>query len=163
MNACLQPEPPSIVPMTVSDLDAVMLIENEVYEFPWTRGNMIDSLAAGYFAYTLRDVGAEILGYYVAMAGVDEMHLLNLSVASPVQGRGHGRRLLDHLVALGLDRGALLLWLEVRMSNERAAQLYRRYGFREIGVRRGYYPAAFGRREDAQVMSLTLDGDPHAL
>ena len=52
-----------------------------------------------------------------------------------------------------------MLWLEVRTANARARRLYERFGFREIGIRRGYYPAAQGRREDAVVMSLATGAE----
>ena len=52
------------------------------------------------------------------------------------------------------------LWLEVRASNERARRLYRRRGFAEAGLRRGYYPAPQGTREDAVVMSLKVTAEP---
>ena len=97
-------------------------------------------------------------GYFIAMEGVDEMHLLNLTVAPAEQGQGHARRMLDALVAICRERHAAQLWLEVRESNSRARALYLRYGFRHVGVRRDYYPAEFGRREDATVMSLVLEG-----
>ena len=157
MNAVLRDEP-RLVPMTVAELNAVVLIEAAAYDFPWTRGNFIDSLAAGYLARVLRDSEGRVVGYFVAMKGVDEMHLLNLTVAPAEQGRGHARRMLDELVALCDGLHARQLWLEVRESNARARQLYLRYGFRHIGVRRGYYPALQGQREDAAVMSLDVTG-----
>ena len=141
--------------MQVPDVEAVLAIENAVYEFPWSRGNFIDSLAAGYEAWLLDD-GASVLGYFLALQGVDEMHLLNISVAPTQQGRGHARSMLDALGRLCRQAGCLQLWLEVRQSNERARQLYRRYGFSEVGQRRAYYPAAEGQREDAVLMSLQL-------
>lgn len=146
--------------MTVADLDAVLAIENIIYEFPWTRGNFIDSLAAGYHAHTLRDAQGQLCAYWVAMAGVQEMHLLNLSVAPAWQHRGLGRRLLDELVVISRDAGALWLWLEVRESNERARAVYERYGFDPVGTRRAYYPAVAGRREDACVMRLAVAATP---
>ena len=142
--------------MTVADLDAVLAIEDSVYEFPWTRGNFIDSLAAGYSAHTLRSTDGALYAYCVAMAGVQEMHLLNLTVAPSRQHGGLARGLLDELVAQCRADGALWLWLEVRESNRRAREVYRRYGFTQVGWRRGYYPAAAGRREDACVMRLPL-------
>ena len=66
---------------------------------------------------------------------------------------------LDELVRESLLRGAQRLWLEVRASNQRAQELYRRYGFRDVGLRRGYYPAGALARENAIVMSLMLSGD----
>jgi ribosomal-protein-alanine N-acetyltransferase len=89
------------------------------------------------------------------MSGVDELHLLNITVASAWQGQGHGSALLravqGHAAALGLSA----LWLEVRQSNTRARALYRRRGFAEVGLRKGYYPAAV-QREDAVVMTLPV-------
>lgn len=150
-------------PMTVGELNAVTAIEASAYDFPWTRGNFIDSLAAGYLARVLREADGEVMGYFIAMKGVDEMHLLNLTVAPAAQGRGHGRSMLDALVALCRTMHARQLWLEVRESNERARSLYTHYGFRHIGVRRAYYPALHGRREDADVMSLDVPGVLDAL
>jgi ribosomal-protein-alanine N-acetyltransferase len=148
----------ALLPMTVSDIDAVMAVEARAYSFPWSRGNFIDSLAAGYAAQALwaRDPKPmALLGYFVAMTGVDEMHLLNVTVAPDWQGRGLGHQLLDAVQALARAQGLASLWLEVRDSNHRARALYLRRGFGEVGVRRGYYPAA-GRREDAIVMRLPL-------
>ena len=147
---------PVLQPITVTELDAVMAIEVAAYPFPWTRGNFIDSLAAGYHLESLRTARGEWLGYSVAMAGYAEMHLLNLTVAPPHQGQGHGRLLLDALCARCCAHPAEQLWLEVRESNARAQALYARYGFSAVGRRRSYYPAGPGRREDAIVMSLPI-------
>ncbi len=144
----------SLRAMLPSDLPAVLEIEQAAYEFPWSRGNFLDSLHAGYLAQMLFDERRELVGYFIAMAGVDEMHLLNLSVAPAMQGRGHARFLLDALLDHCRRNSAAMLWLEVRTSNERARRLYRRYGFSEIGIRRNYYPAAAGSREHAIVMSM---------
>lgn len=143
--------------MRVGDVEAVLAIEQRAYEFPWTRGNFIDSLAAGYAARVLRDEQGALLGYFLAMQGVGELHLLNITVAPAAQGRGHARRMLDALQALARELGCEQIWLEVRQSNARAQDIYRRYGFAEVGQRRGYYPAAQGRREDAVLMSLRID------
>lgn len=144
-------------PMTTAQLDAVMAIEVSAYPFPWTRGNFIDSLAAGHPAWLLQDRAGGPLGYFVAMAGVEEMHLLNITVAPAVQRQGHARVLMAALVEMARVGGARQLWLEVRQSNAVARAVYERLGFVEVGVRKGYYPAAFGRREDAIVMSLLIE------
>ena len=165
MSAQLQFEPqaPRREPMGLADLDEVLAIEDTVYEFPWTRGNFIDSLAAGYTACVLRDGGGTLCAYSVAMQGVQEVHLLNLSVAPAMQHRGLARGLLDALVAQAREGDALCLWLEVRESNLRAREVYRRYGFVQVGSRSGYYPATGGAREGACVMRLALEGRMHAL
>jgi ribosomal-protein-alanine N-acetyltransferase len=152
-------EPPLVSPMGTRDVDAVLTLEELVYPFPWTRGNFIDSLAAGYPCSVLRDPRAPhaLRGYFVAMHGVQEMHLLNLTVAPAWQGRGHARLMLDRLVSLCRASQARQLWLEVRQSNARARTIYADYGFTKIGMRRGYYPAPAGQREDAVVMGLAID------
>lgn len=147
--------------MTASDVDRVQAVEALAYSFPWTRGNFIDSLAAGYLAEVL-ECGGELLAYFVAMPGVDELHLLNISVAPVHQGQGHGGFLLDAVQAHGQRLGMAQLLLEVRQSNVRAQALYVRRGFVQVGTRRAYYPAAMGR-EDAIVMSLPLDGLGHGV
>lgn len=144
-------------PMQVGDVEAVLLIEQQAYEFPWSRGNFIDSLAAGYAAQVLRAEDGCLLGYFLAMEGVGELHLLNITVAPEAQGQGHARRMLDALQALAHRLACEQIWLEVRQSNARARAIYLRYGFSEVGQRRAYYPAAQGQREDAVLMSLRLD------
>ncbi|HKX42794.1 MAG TPA: ribosomal protein S18-alanine N-acetyltransferase [Burkholderiaceae bacterium] len=152
-----------LVAMALEHLDAVMAIENAAYAFPWSRGNFVDSIVAAYPARVLLDARGALLGYFVAMAGVDEMHLLNITVAPAMQGRGHARHMMAALVALCGECAARELWLEVRLSNTRARAIYERFGFVEVGIRKGYYPAGFARREDAAVMTLKLVRDDDAL
>jgi ribosomal-protein-alanine N-acetyltransferase len=90
------------------------------------------------------------------MKGVDEVHLLNITVAPGEQGRGWGRLMLDALAVWSRSQGAQWLWLEVRTGNTRAQRIYDRHGFRRVGERKNYYPAQAGGREDAIVMSLRL-------
>ena len=139
--------------MTHADLDGVMAIESDIYPFPWSRGNFSDSLRAGYDAWMF-ELGADIAGYAVMMWIPDEVHLLNISVARALQRRGFGRRMLSWLRADARRRGARSMLLEVRPSNHPARRLYDSVGFRQIGVRKGYYPDADGRREDALVLCL---------
>lgn len=143
-------------PMRIDDLPRVLAIEQQVYGFPWTRGNFADSLAAGYPAELLVDAADAPIGYTVAMHGVDEMHLLNLTVVPARQRQGHALRLLDALCARSRALPVAALWLEVRAGNARAREIYRRYGFAEVGGRPRYYPAAHGGREDAIQMRLDL-------
>ena len=154
MSAVFQAVEAQFEPVTEARLDAVMAIEQQAYGQPWTRGNFADSLRSGYQAQMLTANGIT-LGYFVAMKGVDEVHLLNITVAPQWQGQGWGRVMLDALAIWARGEGAQWLWLEVRTSNLRAQQVYLRYGYRRVGERRNYYPAAVGR-EDAIVMSLRL-------
>jgi [ribosomal protein S18]-alanine N-acetyltransferase len=152
-------------PLCLARLDDLLAIERVSYSFPWTRQNFIDSLNSDYAIQLLvADRGApsqgqaegEILGYYVAMRGYDEVHLLNLTVAPGFRGQGWAVMLLQALALWARGIGAQWLWLEVRVGNLRAQQLYARHGFAQVGLRKNYYPAEHGLREDALVMSLPL-------
>lgn len=145
---------PKLRPMRVADLDRVMEIEPTIYTHPWTWGNFEDSLKAGYSCWVI-DCAGTLAGYGVLMIGVMEAHLLNLSVATGWQGRGFGRFLLERFVHIARDSDTMQMLLEVRPSNLAARHLYADSGFREISIRRGYYPAARGR-EDAILMGLVL-------
>lgn len=142
-------------PMTEDWLTAVVAIEQQAYTHPWTRRNFQDALASGYQAQVLLG-DAEVLGYFIAMKGVDEVHLLNITVAPARQRRGWARVMLDALCLWARGQRAQWLWLEVRVSNLRAFQIYAAYGFRRVGLRKGYYPESTFKREDAIVMSLQL-------
>jgi [ribosomal protein S18]-alanine N-acetyltransferase len=143
-----------LAPMLEQDLGEVLAIEQAIYTHPWTRGNFADSVRAGYECRSYR-LNGELIGYFVLMVAVGEAHLLNLSVAASQQRRGYGSALLDEATRLARSLGAANVFLEVRPSNRAAQELYYRYGFRKVAVRRGYYPAQTGR-EDALVLSLAL-------
>jgi len=157
-----RPEPLSLAPMTAAWLSEVAHIEKRAYAHPWSTGNFADSLRAGYHASLLLQ-GEQVLGYFVLMKGLDETHLLNITVTPEAQGQGHARRMLHEVVAWSARQGAQWLWLEVRVSNTRARRIYERYGFKETGVRRNYYPLAAFKREDAVVMNLPLGTAPSPL
>lgn len=153
MNAVMKPAV-SYRPMQKADLDAVMAIEPEIYPYPWTHGNFADSLKAGYSCWVCECEG-RVIGYAVLMMVLDEAHLLNISIAKKYQGRGLGRSLLEHLIAVARGHKGQMMFLEVRPSNKSALGLYESMGFNEFSVRKGYYPAANGR-EDAILMGLAL-------
>ncbi|WP_408594604.1 ribosomal protein S18-alanine N-acetyltransferase [Limnohabitans sp.] len=154
MSAVLQPQA-RLEPLTEALLDAVLRVEQSAYSHPWTRGNFLDSIQTGYQLQALMGEDT-LLGYFVAMEGVQEAHLLNITVAPEYQGQGWARVMLDALSLWARGRGAHWLWLEVRVSNARAMQVYQAYGFRRVGERKNYYPADHLRREDAIVMSFKL-------
>lgn len=156
-------------PMLEIDLDAVCDVEKAAYAHPWSRKHFADSLASAYPAILLlgeafdREVvwpkradGRILLGYIVAMPGLDEVHLLNVTVSPAHQRQGWARCLLDALVFWSRGQRAEWLWLEVRAGNVPARRLYDDCGFKAVGLRKGYYPAGHFKREDAVVMSLSL-------
>lgn len=142
-------------PMGAADIDAVMAVELSVYPYPWTEGIFRDCLRVGYCCW-IADSAAGIAGYFVLSVATGDAHLLNLCVAPDSQRSGLGRRMLRHALRLAREHGGDTVFLEVRPSNEPAIALYRNSGFVEVGMRRGYYPAPKGEREDALVLALVL-------
>lgn len=140
--------------MQEGDLEAVLEMEHANYPYPWSRGNFADSLRHGYQAHVLRAGPGQLLAYFLMMYAVDEAHLLNITVAAHLHGKGIGRWLLDQASGLAKREGMRSMLLEVRPSNQRALQVYQQYGFHQIGMRRNYYPAGGSAREDAIVMRL---------
>jgi ribosomal-protein-alanine N-acetyltransferase len=155
VSALPQPLEARFEPLTPAHLEAVLNVEQQAYAHPWSRANFTDTLASGYEAQLLL-AGDTLLGYFVAMKGVDEVHLLNITVAPDHQRQGWAHVMLDALALWAQGQKAQWLWLEVRVSNLRAMAVYEARGFRRVGQRKNYYPAGAGQREDAMVMSLRL-------
>ena len=155
---------PSFEPLTALWLDEVMQIEQQAYAHSWSRANFADSIQTGYQMQVLTAFAAfgndkqPILGYFVAMKGFEEVHLLNITVAPEHQGHGWARAMLEALAVWSRGQAAEWLWLEVRASNTRALKVYKDHGFNLVSVRQDYYPAGpkANGREDAIVMSLKL-------
>lgn len=151
------------VPMQFSDVDDVAELERQVQAFPWTAGHFSDALKAGYDAWVMRDERGELLGFCLLMHAPDVMHLLVIAVRAKRHRQGLGTALLRWCEARARACGAPGLLLEVRPSNVGALSFYAKHGFERIGVRRGYYPAPLGTREDAYVMKkeISLENTPH--
>ena len=136
------------------DIAGVAAVEREAYLFPWAEGIFRDCLRAGYTCRVI-EVADGIGGYGIFALGGDEVHVLNLCIRADLRGRTLGRRLLvwllDEVRALKYN----FTFLEVRPSNRPAIQLYESLGFRQVGLRPGYYQAV-GGREDALVYRLDL-------
>ncbi len=141
------------------DLARVVAVEQTAYSHPWTLGNFKDALKAGNAAFKL-EAGEHLIGYLVAMQVIDEVHLLNITVAPSFQRQGWAQALLQYLKLWSLQQGAKCLWLEVRQSNHRALKLYQAFGFEQVGLRKDYYPASRTSRESAVVMRMTIGTDP---
>jgi len=146
-------------PMRRDDLRAVLEIEKRVFPRPWSRALFDRELRNPRARMVVAVPAAEeeepaVLGYSSSWVVADEAHLLNLAVHPRYQGAGIGRCLLEAVIDDSRQRGARVVFLEVRAGNIVARRLYRRLGFRDLGVRRGYY----GPGQDAIVMELRLAG-----
>jgi ribosomal-protein-alanine N-acetyltransferase len=140
--------------MRLEDVSRVILIEREIFLFPWTEMNFADSVKAGYHCRVLEQNDV-LIGYGIMMMGPGEAHILTIGISAQWQHQGWGGKLLQYFIDLAKQQEAVSVLLDVRESNIGAANLYRRLGFKQIAVRKGYYPAMCGR-EDALVMRLEL-------
>ena len=154
MSAILSRQGELLRPMSVADLDRVMEIEPNAYEFPWSEGIFRDCMRVGYCCWCWEE-DDELLGYGVMSVAAGESHILNLTVRPESQRQGIGGKLMQHFLKLARRHGADTLMLEVRPSNQKAIRLYEKLGFNEIGVRRNYYPSENGR-EDALLLALSF-------
>lgn len=143
--------------MGASNLSEILKIERTAYSHPWTQAMFLTSLSSSDDCWLLLSEG-KILGYAVVSYVLDEAHLLNFCISPEVSGLGLGRFLLRYLVSKAMERGSKLFFLEVRVSNQHAINLYFSEGFNEVGIRPNYYPSDKGR-EDAVLMTLDLAVD----
>lgn len=149
-------DPVLVLPMMPVDLDEVVELERQSQAFPWSRRNFEDALAAGYPAWVLR-ISDALVGFCVAMPTPDDVHVLVIAISADHRRQGLGKRLLAQVEQLAIDHGVDRVLLEVRPSNLKALAFYRQTGFERIGIRRGYYPAGKGAREDALVMARCVN------
>jgi ribosomal-protein-alanine N-acetyltransferase len=144
--------------MTRDDLGQVLEIERRAFAQPWSRSFFEKELETPYarciVAFDEDAPRPAVAGYTVRWRVTDEIHLLNVAVHQGWRGLGLGRQLVEAVIDEGRRSGARVCFLEVRAGNVVARRLYRRLGFRDLGIRRGYY----GPGQDAIVMELRLSG-----
>ena len=148
--------PASIQAMRPEDLDEVMLIEQLSFRLPWSRQVFMEELGRPWaFLDVVRAAGAaaRLLAFCNYWRVADEVHILKVATHPDARRFGFGSRLLSHIVDFARGGQCKLVTLEVRRSNEAAQRLYRRFGFRAVGIRPNYYA---DDNEDALVMLLDL-------
>lgn len=148
------PDGPRLRPMRAADLDRVLAIERSSFTNPWKERTFRGLLRRKDAELWVAELaGAGVVGYLVLWFATDEGELADLAVAEEQRGRGIGSLLLGRAIDLARDRGVGSLFLEVRSSNRRAAELYRERGFQVVTVREDYYRKP---TEDALVMFKSL-------
>lgn len=144
-----------MMPASPSDLDEIMEIERLCFPTPWSRQVFVEEFNQEFSRIDVvrHDESRRMLAFINYWLVHDEVHVLNVATHPSWRRRGLARRLMDHAVQTGLARGARLVTLEVRRSNEAAQTLYERMGFKAVDVRPRYYENG----EDAIVMILDLE------
>jgi len=139
-----------VATMTAADIPTVLEIERRSFPTPWPRDAYTHELDHNRTAvYLVARREEAIVGFAGMWVVMDEGHITTIAVDPPARGQGIGERLLIALIDRASERGARWIQLEVRRSNVAAQNLYRKYGFRDVGVRRHYYS---DNGEDALVM-----------
>ena len=150
----------SLRTMTPADIEAVLGLEHDLFgEEAWSRqmleGELAEQPRSRYYLVAADD--GLVTGYAGLLVAAAQADVLTIAVAADRWGRGTGSALLEALLAEAARRGCTEVFLEVRTDNMRAQQLYRRYGFRQIGIRKGYYQPSGA---DALVMRRDSAGSP---
>lgn len=148
-------------PMTLSDVERVMKVEQDVYQFPWTERIFSDCIRVGYHCWLVLQ-NRDLVGHAVISVAAGESHMLNLSIGKRFQRQGFGRQFIEFLIDDARNSKAETMLLEVRPSNIAAINCYNSAGFNEIGSRKDYYPAADGR-EDALLFARHIAPQSNAI
>lgn len=139
------------------DLSRVMQIELECFTMPWSEATFRGLLRRNDADLVVAEVDGEVVGYAAFWAVLDQGELGNVSVTTKWRRQGIGNRLVRTILQRARERNVREVYLEVRVSNAGAQNLYRSYGFEEVGRRRNYY---LDPVEDALVMKKLLDVIP---
>ena len=140
--------------MDAADVEAVAGIEADVFTTPWSAETFASLLGRPTLELLVLDDEREgVIGYAVLWCILDQGELANVAVTPRLRGKGLGTYLLARVLDVGRERGIQTMFLEVRASNERALDLYRRFGFSDVGRRKAYYDHP---REDALIMAAKL-------
>lgn len=140
--------------MKAADLSAVLAIERQVYQYPWSEGIFKDCFTAGYSCWVCEDL-EKVVSYSILSVAAGEAHIMNIGVDPMEQKQGIGRKMIEHMIKVSRYGKAKSIFLEVRPTNLAAIALYEKMGFNQIGIRKGYYPGEEGR-EDALMLALEL-------
>jgi len=137
------------------DLCDVLAIEMASFPSPWSRKLFEEEIGRTFSdsVVAVEEPGGEVVGYTICWTVGEESHLLNIAVRPDARGRGVGRALLKDCLRRAARAGSRRIFLEVRPSNQQAIRIYRREGFRFVGIREGYYTDT---GEDAIVFSRDI-------
>ena len=136
------------------DVPVVATIEEACFSQPWSKKSFLDSIARGDTLFLVCVDDANIPQGYVGMyLSFDEAEITNVAVNPQSRKRGYGDALISTAKQMAKDKQIQQILLEVRYSNEPAISLYKKHGFEEIGVRKGFYEFP---TEDARIMSCQL-------
>ena len=140
--------------MSETDIESSRGIEVNSNPVPWTKKNFLDCLRKDYYCL-VQEADQEFSGFAIQTISLDQSHLLNIGIKEKFRKKGLGQELLEQIVHASKSMGCKKIFLEVRVSNNAAIELYYKTGFNKVSIRKNYYRLPDGR-EDALVMSKRL-------
>lgn len=140
--------------LTKSDINQILAIEESVHISPWTEETFNTCFESGYIGWVI-EIHSKIIGFIIVSMRMAECHILNICIAFPYQHKGYGRKLLEYALENAQKNGITMAYLEVRRSNAKAINLYKKLQFDLVGERKNYYPAYEGS-EDALIFAKDL-------
>lgn len=143
-----------VVPMSAEHIDGVWEVEKLAFSTPWSKEAFTKEVTENNFAFYLVVLdGEKVVAYVGSWIIIDECHITNVAVHPDFRKQGIAHQLLEILIDTLRLRGTMAITLEVRVSNKPAQLLYKKLGFEENGIRKGYYS---DNNEDAIIMWLNL-------
>lgn len=137
--------------MTAADIGLIVEIDKAAFNKSWKEQDFKDELEKDHAYYFTADDGGKTVGYGGIWCVYETAELIRIAVEPTARGCGTAGRIMEHILDFAAEKGCEKMMLEVRKSNEAARGLYKKYGFSEISVRKGYYNG-----EDALIMERTL-------
>ncbi|WP_027416691.1 ribosomal protein S18-alanine N-acetyltransferase [Aneurinibacillus terranovensis] len=145
--------------MELKDLDGICEVEVLSFSVPWSRESFLNEITNNLFArYLVVEYGENVVGYAGMWVVIDEAHITNVAIHPEFRGHRLGERLMKEMMVFARQEGVEHMTLEVRASNKIAQNLYRKFGFTEGGLRRGYYT---DNMEDAIIMWVNLNDNEY--
>lgn len=139
-----------------SHVSGIHAIEEECFSEPWTEETIISQLNSENHVFLVALDGDAVVGYVGMMNVLDEGYISNVAVTSAYRRQRIADALIDELMVRAAELELVFVTLEVRESNEPAKALYAKHGFKEVGLRKGYYTKP---KENAVLMTAYLKGD----
>ncbi|MHB9946726.1 ribosomal-protein-alanine N-acetyltransferase [Clostridium botulinum] len=130
-----------VLPFSLEHIDGVMEIDNLSFSVPWSRNSYETELKNKFAKYivVLNEETNKVLGFAGMWLIIDECHITNIAVHPNYRGLGIGNILMSEIIDICKEHNLTGITLEVRESNTAAKNLYYKYGFKDSGIRKGYY------------------------
>ena len=126
--------------MEIKDADSVYRIENQAFFEPWSKKSLLKELESNSFlSHYVYEYEGRVVGFYIASHVLDEVEIFTIAVDSAYQKMGIGKAMLAHLIDISKKRNDKEIWLEVSTKNIAAINLYRKFDFKIMGIRKNYY------------------------